>query len=406
MKTLRLLRAVPTLFLLLASVAGPGGATPVHAATGDVAGGVNFSQQCNSGLGVGITFDGADLWFSCYGGSPDLIRANPTTGATIATYNIAGGLGSLAYDATRNAIWAGPGGGSFNNGLEFITLDANKVVTGSSFKFGTPEAAAGGCGLDDGLGLDGATDILYVSYDCSRNIYEYAAASGVFLTAFPWNGSGCYNSGVAIGGSLLFEGSDGCNHVWVVDKVTKAPAFDFSTTIAGDSNFRDESLTCDPVTFAAQGKQVMWSKEAYSPMRAHAFEIPAGTCGFGGQPVDKTPPNCALTASGVNNSGQKYLQITVQDSDGGLKSVQVTEDVNAVVTWDDAAHTIIQLNGFAPVTPGDTSAHVVTATKTDQSLGASVGLQVTDTAGNVTNCDPSVGHGHNGKGKGVLLGKF
>jgi hypothetical protein len=60
--------------------------------------------------------------------------------------------------------------------------------------------------------------------------------------------------------------------------------FDFTTVVPGDPNFRDEDLECDPLTFASQGQHVMWSKEAYSPMRAHAYEIPFGTCGLGGQP--------------------------------------------------------------------------------------------------------------------------
>jgi hypothetical protein len=150
------------------------------------------------------------------------------------------------------------------------------------------------CGLDDGLAYDGQNDTLYFSDDCSTTIFHYGitlAAGpahgvtdmvGAQLDNFAWGGSGCYNSGLAIGGSLLYEGSDGCSHVWVVDKVTKAAAFDFSTQVAGDPNFRDEGLTCDNITFAGSGKEVIWSKEAYSPMRAHAFEIPAGSCKFGG----------------------------------------------------------------------------------------------------------------------------
>ena len=104
-------------------------------------------------------------------------------------------------------------------------------------------------------------------------------------------------------GSSSTQGSDGCNHVWVTDKTTNVLQFDFSTQVAGDPNFRDEGLTCDTNTF---GKDVMWSKEAYSPMRAHAFEVPANSCGQGGQPVTATcggrlsygasTPNAAIVA--------------------------------------------------------------------------------------------------------------
>jgi hypothetical protein len=103
--------------------------------------------------------------------------------------------------------------------------------------------------------------------------------------------------------------------------------------------------------------------------------------------TETTPPACQLTASGINGQGQSFIVVTVQDSQSGLKSVQVTELVNATALWDNPP-TNLNLGDFAPVTPGDTSAHAVTATKIDQSQGANFGLQVIDEAGNVTNCDP------------------
>src|SRR5205085_121595 len=137
---------------------------------------------------------------------------------------------------------------------------------------------------DDGLAIDltqGPNGVLYVSYDVSTTIYKYDASTGFFMGSFPWAGPSCYNSGLAIGGNLLFQGSDGCSHVWVVDKNSLAAAFDFSTVVPSDPNFRDEALACDPKTFS---KHVVWSKEAYSPNRAHAFEVPPSTCGIGGLP--------------------------------------------------------------------------------------------------------------------------
>jgi outer membrane protein assembly factor BamB len=268
------------------------------AQTGTLIGTVDFSQQCGSGLGVGITFDGTNLWYSCDGSNPDLYKADPSTGNVIASYNIANGLGSLAYDASRNVIWAGPGAGTFpfSNVIQ-IPLDASKNVSGP-YAIAFPVNEAGFCGLDDGLAIDlapttqppGGNGILYFSCDGSQNIYKYDAVTGSFLGSIPAAGPDSleYNSGVAIGGSLLFEGSDGASHVFVVDKDTLAAQFDFSTIVASDTNFRDESLTCDPKTFLPSlGVQVMWSKEAFAPMRAHAYEIPLNTCGSGGQP----PPN-------------------------------------------------------------------------------------------------------------------
>src|SRR5580704_7203465 len=39
---------------------------PAFAATGDLVTALTFSQNCSSGIGVGITFDGTNLWVSCY----------------------------------------------------------------------------------------------------------------------------------------------------------------------------------------------------------------------------------------------------------------------------------------------------------------------------------------------------
>ena len=71
-------------------------AEPAHAATGDIVGQVTFGQDCASGIGTGVTFDGSALWYTCYASPTDLLRADPHTGAVLASYHIAGGLGSFS----------------------------------------------------------------------------------------------------------------------------------------------------------------------------------------------------------------------------------------------------------------------------------------------------------------------
>jgi hypothetical protein len=266
---------------------------PAQAAPGDLVGTVVFNVDCCSGLGVGIAYDGVNLWYSCYDCPLDLHRADPITGVVTASYDIVpnGGLGALAYDATRNVIWAGAGGGGpSGNGGEVwrIQLDAGMNVVGAVVAFNVAPVV-GACPLDDGLAFDARNvgnpndDRIYYSNDCGTVTIRSFTLGGALDETFGWGGAGCYNSGLAIGGQLLYQGSDGCSHVWVVDKTTKAPSYNFTTVVGSDPNFRDEDLECDPNTFAGLGKQVMWSKEAYSPMRAHAFEIECGTCGFGGR---------------------------------------------------------------------------------------------------------------------------
>lgn len=296
---------------------------PAFAATGDLVTALTFSQNCSSGLGVGITFDGTNLWVSCYNSgaaNPDLLRVDPATGTVTYSTNVAAGLGSLAYDSSRNVIWAGEGVGSFTGSVIKIPLTAGptRTVSGPFIPgFPVPQAKAGGCGtLDDGLGIDLADPafplgVLYVSYDCSHSIFKYNADTGAFITSFAQapgiTALGSYNSGVAIGGQLLYEGSDGSSHVFVVDKTTLVSQFDFTTVVAGDVNFRDESLTCDTNTFfKSLGKHVMWSKEAFSPNRAHAYEIPLNTCGSGGM------------AAGACSSGDAVLVNEVFHAPGTL----------------------------------------------------------------------------------------
>jgi hypothetical protein len=252
----------------------------VQKAAGNYVASVVFSQGCGD-TGLGIAFDGENLWFSCSAWSPDLLRADPLTGVVDASYSIAGGLGAIAYDCTDNSILAAwdynaPGV------VRKITLDANHDVTGSSVLFdaGAHPAVTPLC---DGIAIDVTTvpRTVYLSADGSVTVHRYLY-DGTHVAAVddsPWTGPDCYNSGLALGGDDLYQGSDGCGHVYVHSKtpwpMLGANNFDFSTVAPNDPNFRDEGLACDDSTFPVD---VMWSMEAYEPRRAHAFEIPAGTC--------------------------------------------------------------------------------------------------------------------------------
>jgi hypothetical protein len=98
-----------------------------------------------------------------------------------------------------------------------------------------------------------------------------------------------------------------------------------------------------------------------------AGEIRVGT--------DKTPPTCALTA--VITGPPKQIQVTIQDSDGGLNTIQVLKSDNA--------------NTVVPAfTVGTKDPVVVTSTKIDQTKPAVVSLKATDLAGNAVTCDPTL----------------
>ncbi len=253
--------------------------SPATASEGVFVKQVHFGQSCSSGIGVGIAFDNLYLWYSCYStGGDDLFRADPRTGAVSASYNIAGGLGALSFDRTRNAIWAGAGGSIRD--VYLIQLDDTHGVVSSAIAFNNGAVGS----LDDGLQYDGTDDTLYISTDGSTTIWHFDT-SGNELGSSSWAGNECYNSGVAQGGGIMFEASSDCAEVVVADKASpSAMIAHFATDIApGDE--RDEDMECDTHTFH-QGhrlKDVIWIKQAYTDV-VNAFAIPLGSCGDGGLP--------------------------------------------------------------------------------------------------------------------------
>jgi hypothetical protein len=98
---------------------------------------------------------------------------------------------------------------------------------------------------------------------------------------------------LAVGGPFLYQGANGCAHIWVTDKTVPYTAqFNFNTLSS-----RDEDLECDTVTFAPQGKHVIWAVEGRNPRLARAFEIPFNSCGTGGQPVLTSTPTSTRTGT-------------------------------------------------------------------------------------------------------------
>jgi len=172
-----------------------------------------------------------------------------------------------------------------------IDLDAGKNVVGSAQAFTVPDS----CDIIDGLAFDARNvadptdDVFYYSDDCWTLIVDVYNLNGVKVDSLNLPalipGFGAHNSGLAVGGQFLYVVDMFNSKTYVLDKMTKLLQFSFSTAVPGDPQFHPEDEECDTNTFAGQGKHVTWSKEAYSPARAHAFEIPFGSCGVGGVPA-------------------------------------------------------------------------------------------------------------------------
>lgn len=294
--------------LMAVALAFPG---HVAAANGDLVGETLFERACDSGLGVGVAFDGSSLWYSCAGQSPDLFRADSRTGALLGSYDIAGGLGALAWDEGRQRLWAAAGQGIGQTGGEVYAIDPSTGESTVQFVL-----ADEFCDLVDGLAYDAGDDSLYFSSDCyAQTIRHVSALDGRPFAddGFLWGGDGCYNSGLAIGGDLLYQGSNGCIHIWVVDKRSKLAAFDFDSP-----GIRDEDMECDPRSF--RPKTVMWSKDAYNDT-AYAFEIPLGSCNFGGKPTPERRDRDVVFIRGIDSVGScdaanEWLPQYLQSSEG------------------------------------------------------------------------------------------
>jgi uncharacterized repeat protein (TIGR01451 family) len=298
---------------------------------------ITFSKSCKKAtgqtkpIGVGIEYALGNLWYTCFGVNPDLFEASAKTGKVIKSWSLNGGLGALAYDFVRHGFWAGWGNRVDTGKIYFLTVGQGGSITKKvAFTVASQYALTN---IDDGLAYDGATDLIYAKADTDTVIHVFTP-SGSHVSDFTWAGS-CtqaggfpgYNSGLAVGGQLLYEGGDGCSHVWVVDKVSHAPSFDFSTKV-GSQGVRDEDLGCDNQTF---GEDVMWSKDAYTPL-AFAFLIPPNSCGAGGQPASvviaksakETGSSITFSIAYTNNGAGKATGVHIDDPISGGTTLQST----------------------------------------------------------------------------------
>ena len=255
-------------------------ATPqAFAAEGDV----QSSLVC-AGTGVGVAFDGTNLWWVKGLTSTTLGRCD-TAGNVLADVPITGLqvgdlISTLSYDASRNLFWAITGNSSPTRSIYQIALDGTATF---QYDLNVP-----GLSLVDGIAYDGEDDSLWISPDVNPSIWHFNAIDGALIAgpiAIPDSatlqaaeaqvGFNCGNSGVAAGTGILYLGFNGCN---VIQKHNKADLSLISAFVLNGAA-RVEDLECDNVTFA--GFDVIWSKDAFDTDLI-AFEVPQGTCPVGG----------------------------------------------------------------------------------------------------------------------------
>ncbi len=239
------------------------GARGARAATGDSLGQITAATPACS-VGTGVAFDGSHLILSCWG-SNQLWRVSPADGSLIDTLTIAGlsDIGAMAWDGSRGKLW--------------VCESGNQVyLADTSAQTATSQFSSGGC--IDGLAYDGADGTLWASADASATLRHYKA-DGTLLGTFNLSAKlgGTYgNSGIAVGGNMLYLANNGGSQIYQCTK-------DLVTcTLMSTFPRRLEDLECDNVTFAPKG--AIWSNDAYDRI-LNAWEIPTGTCTFGGGAV-------------------------------------------------------------------------------------------------------------------------
>lgn len=252
----------------------PGLFVPSYAAEGDTL----DTITCVAGE-VGVAFDGTAIvipegsqFTRCLPDGTNL-GATPITGTTDS-------ITAMTFDKTRDLFWGATNdqGAGSRNVYQITPLGV------ATFQF---SATADGFSFTDGFDYDGQDDSLWISGDVSANIWHYGTDGSLIAGPIPIPldpSNSCGNSGIAAGNDILYLAFNGCNIIQKHDKadLSLISAFTLETG-------RAEDLACDDVTFASQGVDAIWTKDAFSP-EVVAFEVPAGTCPVGGVVEPPTEP--------------------------------------------------------------------------------------------------------------------
>jgi len=291
-----------------------------YAAVGDLLKSVNLPAAAQCGIGTSVALvPGSLIGFpaipillvtSCRGGD-QLFYLDPSTQPATLVKTVTtnptppGGWGSLAFRADKNDL---TGCGNDPSTHPIHRIDPNTGAT--SFLFNT----VAGFAICDGHAWDATDQTFFVSPDVSDTVFHFSA-TGTLLGSFA-AAPGCRNSGLAVGGDILYEACDGVLTIFRVNKADGSVLGSFPS-----ARQRTEDLECDPISFASQGRDAVWSKDAFTN-EVFAFEIPRGECGFGGQPP--LPPNrpprfdippSPQCASPLAASVGTTLSFTIQASD-------------------------------------------------------------------------------------------
>jgi len=270
----------------------------VVANPGDLVKTIDVPVPSNSGIGIGVAFDGQYLYYSNYG-ETKLYKID-TDGNLIDTIEITGlpggsSIGAMAYDSTRDKIWAG-----LLSGCGIYLIDPATGVAQYVFS-----PACDTWNFCDGLAWDPTDDTLWYSDDVSDTIYHYAtdgtlieSQSGMTSKLGGYGSSGITLGWPVSGVSHVYVGNDGGSEIYDLDKSDFSVIGVFAAVDAAVGfNVRVEDMECDSASFPDM--HVIWVKDAYND-KIYAFEVEYGTCASPAlpEPVPEFPP-FAIAALGL-----------------------------------------------------------------------------------------------------------
>ncbi len=261
---------------------------------------INVPVPSSSCCGISVGFDGKYIYYSNY--LDHRLFAIEPDGSLFNTLQTGLDITAMAWDAGRQRMWA------YNADDGFVYL-VNLTDGSSTKKFQVVSF--------DGLAYDAGDDTLWSSPDASGPIYHYKSDGTLIKTlniSFP-------NSGLAVGGSVLYAGSNGQGNIYKINKLTGEILSTFATP-----GGRDEDLECDNISFAP--RTVMWSKDAYNNTIS-AFEVESGTCIFGGaadDDKDGIPDDWETKGFDANGDGTPDIDLKALGADPNEKDIFVYVD--------------------------------------------------------------------------------
>ncbi len=210
------------------------------------------------------------------------------------------GWGSLAYRTDQGDLIGCASRIGLGHQVYRIAFTATGLTATATQIAGISVLGTAAC---TGIAWDPNNDTIYVSSDGEGTIFHYSATGTAFATpSFPAPPNGvestCDNTGLAVAGGTLFVNCGDDGNISQVDKTVGHTGLNRSIDEGASTKYAD--LECDPVTFASEHRDALWTANALGGSnRLYAVGIPAGTCGLPANSTVQYPGACLVNFEGT-----------------------------------------------------------------------------------------------------------